>query len=101
MSPSPREAQRSGERVGVRGSGVSRTAPRLRRGWCADKHALYLRAMKKIALLVMAGSVLAVGCVSTGTFNKKVAQLQQVTADHDKAAAAREKALEAQIADLE
>jgi chemotaxis protein MotB len=43
----------------------------------------------------------ASACVTTGTFDKKVADLQQVTADHDRAAAEREKALKAQIADLE
>jgi chemotaxis protein MotB len=40
-------------------------------------------------------------CVTTGTFDKKVAELQQVTAEHDKAAGEREQALKAQIADLE
>jgi chemotaxis protein MotB len=43
----------------------------------------------------------ASACVTTGTFDKKVAELQQVTADHDKAAAEREQALKARIADLE
>jgi chemotaxis protein MotB len=33
---------------------------------------------------------LAAGCVTTGTYNAKVHELEQVTADHDKAGAARE-----------
>jgi len=57
--------------------------------------------MKNLALYVLAGSLLVGGCVTTGTFDKKVAELQQITADHDKAAAERETALKAQIADLE
>jgi chemotaxis protein MotB len=57
--------------------------------------------MRKVFALTVAGTVLTGACVSTGTFDKKVAALQQVTADHDKAAAAREQALKAQIADLE
>jgi chemotaxis protein MotB len=58
-------------------------------------------AMKTIHVSLLAASLLCGACVTTGTFDKKVAELQQVTADHDKAAAEREKALKAQIADLE
>jgi chemotaxis protein MotB len=65
-------------------------------------------AMKTIAMGFAIGILLATGCVSTGTFDKKVAELQQITADHDmiaaereKAAAEREKVLEAKIAELE
>ena len=57
--------------------------------------------MRGLFLLMVAGVVATGGCVSTGTFNKKVADLQQVTADHDKAATARERALDQQIADLQ
>jgi chemotaxis protein MotB len=56
--------------------------------------------MKKIVHLVLWG-LLGSGCVTSGTFDKKVAELEQVTADHDKAAAAREATLKAQIGDLE
>jgi chemotaxis protein MotB len=45
--------------------------------------------------------VWGVGCVTTGTYNAKVAELQQATADHDKAAADREKGLQEQISALE
>ncbi len=58
-------------------------------------------AMKTIALWSVMGMVLSGGCVTTGTFDKKVAELQQVTAAHDKAAAEREQALKSRIADLE
>ena len=57
--------------------------------------------MSRLSLLVVAGVVATGGCVSTGTFNKKVADLQQVTADHDKAATARERTLDQQIAELQ
>jgi len=39
-------------------------------------------------------------CVTTSTFDKKVAELDQLRADHDRAAAEREKDLKAQIAGL-
>jgi chemotaxis protein MotB len=57
--------------------------------------------MRKALLCVVLGGLLSGGCVTTGTFDKKVAELQRVTAEHDEAAAEREKALKAQIADLE
>jgi chemotaxis protein MotB len=57
--------------------------------------------MNRRLLSGLTGIVLACGCVTTGTFDKKVGELQQVTADHDQAAAAREQALRAQIADLQ
>ncbi len=57
--------------------------------------------MKTTPIYVLAVSLLAGACVTTGTFDKKVAELERVTAEHDKAAAARESALKAQIADLE
>jgi chemotaxis protein MotB len=40
-------------------------------------------------------------CVSTGTYNKKVADLEKVGADHDRAAAEHEKDVKAQIHGLE
>jgi chemotaxis protein MotB len=57
--------------------------------------------MKNVALCLMVGSLWAAGCVTTGTHEKKIAELQQITADHDRAAAEREQALQQQIADLE
>jgi len=57
--------------------------------------------MKRTLFLLVVGGLLGGGCVTTGTFDKKVAELQQVTADHDKAAAEREQALKTRIADLE
>ena len=38
-------------------------------------------------LFVLWVSLLASACVTTGTYDKKVAELQKVTADHDRAAA--------------
>ena len=57
--------------------------------------------MRPQILGALAGIALACGCVTTGTFDKKVAELQQATADHDKAASAREQSLRTQIADLQ
>jgi len=57
--------------------------------------------MKKTLFLVAVAGLLSGACVTTGTFDKKVAELQQVMAEHDKAAAERENALKTQIADLE
>ena len=57
--------------------------------------------MKNIVLCLVAGSALATACVTTGTHEKKIAELQKITADHDKAAADREQALKGQIAELE
>ncbi len=52
--------------------------------------------MKKLSVLLFTG-FLSVGCVTTGTYEKKVAEL----ADHQKTSAQREKELKAKIADLE
>lgn len=43
----------------------------------------------------------AAGCVTTSTFDAKVAELEAVTADHDKTAAEHQHALEARIKGLE
>ena len=52
-------------------------------------------------VFVLWASLLASACVTTGTYDKKVAELQKVTADHDRAAAEREKALQARIDELQ
>jgi chemotaxis protein MotB len=52
--------------------------------------------MNKLSILLI-GGLLSVGCVTTGTYDKKVAELTE----HDKAAADREKELKAKIADLD
>ena len=52
--------------------------------------------MKKLSVLLFTG-FLSVGCVTTGTYEKKVAEL----AEHDRASAERERTLKAKIADLE
>jgi chemotaxis protein MotB len=52
--------------------------------------------MKKLSILLFTG-LLSVGCVTTGTYDKKVAEM----AEHDKAAAEREKELKGKIADLD
>ncbi len=57
--------------------------------------------MQRAALCLVASSLLASACVTTGTHEKKIAELQQITADHDRAAAERESALKNQIAELE
>jgi chemotaxis protein MotB len=49
-----------------------------------------------VALLVTASA-----CVTTGTFDKKVAELDKLRADHDRAAVDREKDLKAQIDNLQ
>ena len=41
------------------------------------------------------------GCVTTGAFDRKVAELDKLRGDHDRAAADRERALQARIHDLE
>ena len=46
-------------------------------------------------------AALAAGCVTTGTYNAKVAELEGATAQHDKAAAEREAALQKQIDSLQ
>lgn len=64
-----------------------------------SKHQRRPRVLPTVCLL--AGLTLASACVTTGTYDKKVSELQQITADHDKAAAGREAALEARIAELQ
>jgi chemotaxis protein MotB len=41
------------------------------------------------------------GCVTTGTYDRKVAELQKITDDHDQASAAQRKELEDQLAKLQ
>jgi chemotaxis protein MotB len=57
--------------------------------------------MRNPTPLILMSMLFAGGCVTQGTFDKKVAELQQVTADHDKAAAERESALKTRVAELE
>jgi len=57
--------------------------------------------MRNHVLFFCASSLLVGACVTTGTYDKKVAELQKVTADHDRAAAEREKALQVRIDDLQ
>ena len=57
--------------------------------------------MRNLAVCLVAGGLLASACVTTGTHEKKIAELQQITAEHDRVAAERETALKLQIADLE
>ena len=52
-------------------------------------------------VFVVWASLLASACVTTGTYDKKVAELQKVTADHDRAAAEQEKTLQARIDELQ
>ena len=49
--------------------------------------------------LLLAAALVAGGCVTTKTFDSKVAELDTLRAAHDKAAADRETALKAQLAD--
>jgi chemotaxis protein MotB len=51
--------------------------------------------------LILLFAFIASGCVTTKTFDKKVAELDAERAAHDKAAADRERALKAQLADAE
>jgi len=53
----------------------------------------------KPALLLAAAALVAGGCVTTKTFDNKVAELDALRAAHDKAAADRERALQAQLDD--
>lgn len=53
------------------------------------------------SILVLALTVTASACVTTGTFDKKVAELEKLRADHDRAAAEREKDLKARIDGLQ
>jgi chemotaxis protein MotB len=57
--------------------------------------------MRNHVFVLLASSLLVGACVTTGTYDKKVAELQKVTADHDQAAAAREKALQSRVDDLQ
>ena len=57
-------------------------------------------AMRTESMLLLCG-LLVGGCVTTGTYNAKVAELEKVAADHDKAAADREKSLDEQIQALQ
>ena len=57
--------------------------------------------MRTYVFFLCASSLLAAACVTTGTYDKKVAELQKVTADHDQAATEREKTLQARIDDLQ
>ena len=56
-----------------------------------------MRAPIGVTVLV---AVLAAGCVTSGTYNRKVAELDKLRADHDRAAAEREQKLQADVADL-
>ena len=57
--------------------------------------------MRNYVFFLFASGLLVGACVTTGTYDKKVAELQKVTADHDQAAAAREKALQSRVDDLQ
>ncbi|MGA7744035.1 MAG: OmpA family protein [Polyangia bacterium] len=57
--------------------------------------------MRNYLFVICLGSLLAGACVTTGTYDRKVAELQKVTADRDRAAAEREKALQSHIDDLQ
>ena len=50
-----------------------------------------------VPLTLLLFGVAASACVTTGTFDKKVAELDKLRADHDRAAADREKDLKSQI----
>jgi chemotaxis protein MotB len=50
-----------------------------------------------LPLTLLLFGVAASACVTTGTFDKKVAEMDKLRADHDRAAADREKDLKAQI----
>ncbi|HEX6837214.1 MAG TPA: OmpA family protein [Polyangia bacterium] len=51
------------------------------------------------ARFVLVAALLAGGCVTTKTYDKKVAELDALRAAHDQSAADKERALEAQLAD--
>ncbi len=55
-------------------------------------------ALRSLALLA---AFAASGCVTTGTYNAKVAELEGIDQQHSQAAAAREKTLQGRIAELE
>jgi chemotaxis protein MotB len=52
-----------------------------------------------LILVLVLISAAASACVSTGTFDKKVAELDKLRADHDRASAEREKDLQQQLRD--
>ncbi len=54
-----------------------------------------------LTILLVAGTAATSACVTTGTFDKKVAELDKLRADHDRAAAEREKDLQTQIDHLQ
>ncbi len=53
------------------------------------------------ARFVLVAALLAGGCVTTKTYDKKVAELDALRAAHDKSAADKQRALEAQLADAQ
>ena len=57
----------------------------------------FLASSFTILVFVVALLATASACVTTGTFDKKVAELDKLRADHDRAAADREKDLKSQI----
>ena len=61
---------------------------------CHPRRTLLWLAVPSTLLLF---GVASSACVTTGTFDKKVAELDKLRADHDRAAAEREKDLKAQI----
>ena len=52
------------------------------------------------SLVPLVLALAASGCVTAGTYNTKVSELEKLRAQHDQEAALREKGLKAQIADL-
>ncbi len=54
-----------------------------------------------VPLTLLLFGVASSACVTTGTFDKKVAEMDKLRADHDRAAAEREKDLKAQIDHLQ
>jgi chemotaxis protein MotB len=56
------------------------------------------RSQLALALVLVAATS---ACVTTGTFDKKVAELDKERGDHDRAAAEREKALKTEVQDLQ
>jgi chemotaxis protein MotB len=53
------------------------------------------------ACFVLAAALVAGGCVTTKTYDKKVAELDALRAAHDKSAADKQRALEAELADAQ
>jgi chemotaxis protein MotB len=67
---------------------------------CPGRWSARARLRKAAMVWVIAGGGSAAGCVTTETFDAKVAEMQQITTDHDKAAADREATLKTQVASL-